>query len=104
MDDNGQTVKLLAHRPGADAGSAHAMLNTDWRAATLAARIAGTIQQQTGGGIMELEVEVSREGVLLKGRCETFYSKQLAQHAAMSIATDKPLINSIQVADSTWGC
>jgi hypothetical protein len=42
-------------------------------------------------------VEVKRGGVVLNGRCGTFYCKQLAQHAAMELLIDEELINRIEV-------
>jgi osmotically-inducible protein OsmY len=64
----------------------------------LAASIERAVQQETGRGVRDLRVEVGEEGVLLRGRCETFYCKQLAQHAAMGIPGSDPLTNAIEVA------
>lgn len=64
----------------------------------LAARIERAVQQETSRGVRNLSVEVSREGVLLKGFCSTYYCKQLAQHAAMSISGSAAVINSIEVS------
>jgi hypothetical protein len=36
--------------------------------------------------------------VLLKGRCSTFYCKQLAQHAAMALPGGNRLVNCIEVS------
>jgi hypothetical protein len=64
----------------------------------LAASIERAVQNETGWGVADLTVEVGPQGVLLRGRCETFYTKQLAQHAAMSIPGGDRLINSIEVS------
>ncbi len=64
----------------------------------LAASIERAVQQETGRGIDDLTVEVSPQGVCLKGRCTTYYAKQLAQHAAMSMPGGDRLVNSIEVS------
>jgi osmotically-inducible protein OsmY len=51
----------------------------------------------TGGAVRDLCVEVSRNGVLLRGRCGTYYTKQKAQHAAMGVACGRTLANRIDV-------
>ena len=63
----------------------------------LAAFIERAVWQETGGGVRDLRVEVSREGVLLTGRCETYYTKQKAQHAAMGVPGGGQLTNRIVV-------
>lgn len=63
----------------------------------LAARIERHIRRETNDKVRELRVLVHVSGVVLKGRCGTFYCKQLAQHAAMKIAGDEPLVNQIDV-------
>ena len=64
----------------------------------LATSIEQAVQRETGRGVANLTVEVSPEGILLKGRCTTYYTKQLAQHAAMSMPGGERLINSIEVS------
>jgi osmotically-inducible protein OsmY len=64
----------------------------------LAAWVERAVQQETGGAVRNLSVEITREGVLLRGRCTTYYCKQLAQHAAMSVPGGEHLINEIQVS------
>ncbi|HUY36803.1 MAG TPA: hypothetical protein VMV69_28980 [Pirellulales bacterium] len=68
------------------------------RTEKLAARIARVVRRRTSGSIVGLTVEVGRDGVHLGGRCATFYSKQLAQQAAMGVAEDETLTNGIEVA------
>ncbi|QDU54394.1 BON domain-containing protein [Aeoliella mucimassa] len=55
------------------------------------------IHQQLGVRVYDLEVEVSPESVVLSGRCSTFYTKQLAQHAALDVIESRSLDNRIQV-------
>ena len=64
----------------------------------LAASIENAVQRETGHGVRDLSVEVNRDGVLLRGRCTTYYCKQLAQHAAMSLPGGDRLTNSIEVS------
>ncbi len=64
----------------------------------LVASIERAVQAGTSGGVENLCVEVNRDGVLLTGRCETFYCKQLAQHAAMATPGGQRLVNHIEVA------
>ncbi len=63
----------------------------------LAASIARAVRRETSGGVRNLRVEVGRGGIVLEGRCDTFYCKQLAQHAAMHLSGDT-LTNEIRVS------
>lgn len=63
----------------------------------LATRIARVVRRRTAGSVQNLRVEVRRDGVFLDGECDTFYTKQLAQQAAMDLADEKPLMNRIAV-------
>jgi hypothetical protein len=64
----------------------------------LATSIEQAVQRETGRGVADLTVEVSPQGILLRGRCTTYYTKQLAQHAAMNVRGGDRLINSIEVS------
>ncbi len=64
----------------------------------LAAFIERAVWRETGGGVRDLHVEVNREGVFLSGRCETYYTKQKAQHAAMGVPGGGQLTNHIVVS------
>lgn len=64
----------------------------------LAASIERAVQRETGRGVQDLSVEVNQDGVRLRGRCTTYYCKQLAQHAAMGIPGGDRLTNSIEVS------
>jgi hypothetical protein len=63
----------------------------------LAARIERAVRRGTNDKVRELRVEVVEEGIVLSGRCGTYYCKQLAQHAAMSLVQNEALINRIEV-------
>ncbi len=64
----------------------------------LAVSIERAVQHETGRAVADLTVEVGPQGVRLKGRCDTYYTKQLAQHAAMRIPGGDRLVNSIEVS------
>ncbi len=63
----------------------------------LAASIERAVQRGTDYGVRDLAVEVDQDGILLRGWCESFYLKQLAQHAAMATPGGNRLRNLIQV-------
>ena len=72
---------------------------TPLEAEKLAASIERAVQYQTSGGVRGLTVVVNHEGVLLMGRCQTYYCKQLAQQAAMGgIPSNRLLTNAIEVS------
>jgi hypothetical protein len=70
------------------------------RKGNLAVAIRQRIEARTGGRIRDLAVRVSGNTVVLEGRCATYYSKQLAQHAALGVIEDENLENDIVVAMS----
>ena len=55
------------------------------------------ITKQLGVRVHNLEVEVQENSVVLSGRCSTFYTKQLAQHAALDVIASRSLDNRIEV-------
>ncbi len=63
----------------------------------LAALIELAVQRETGHAVRDLCVEISSDGILLKGRCTTYHCKQLAQHAAMTAHSGDRVTNSIEV-------
>lgn len=63
----------------------------------LAQRILKRIAAQLPGRIRNLTVYTTENAVVLAGQCSTFYSKQLAQHAAMGVLEYEQLINNIEV-------
>ena len=79
------------------AAAEHPLPETLAEAEKLAASIERAVSRETGGGVRNLRVEVSRKGVLLTGRCSTYYTKQKAQHAAMTVRGGGPLTNRIEV-------
>jgi hypothetical protein len=63
----------------------------------LAASIERAVQEETGHGVRNLSVVIDSESVVLKGRCDSYYCKQLAQHVAMSLSHGERLVNGIEV-------
>lgn len=63
------------------------------------ARIRRAVRRETRGGVNQLKVEIDTRGVHLRGRCQSFYCKQLAQQAAMRLAGETPLDNQIEVRE-----
>jgi osmotically-inducible protein OsmY len=61
-------------------------------------RIKRAIRRKTGGGVSELKVELDCNSLVLRGRCSSFYHKQVAQHAAMTLLDGESLVNEIEVA------
>lgn len=55
------------------------------------------IRARTSERIRELEVLCEEGRIVIRGRCATFYTKQLAQHAAMGVVEDETLINEVAV-------
>lgn len=72
--------------------------DTPAEAERTAASIERAVWRETGGRIRNLRVEVNEDGVLLTGRCTTYYAKQQAQHAAMRVPHDGELVNRIEVS------
>jgi hypothetical protein len=55
------------------------------------------MQRRLGNRIRDLRVQIRPKGVVLQGRVATYHAKQLAQHAAMELATFPILANDIEV-------
>lgn len=53
---------------------------------TLAERVEQTVLARTGGRIRGLRVQLSGDRLVITGRTSTYYSKQLATHAAIDAA------------------
>jgi hypothetical protein len=85
-------------RVGVKDGFLEVLPETLEEAERLAASIERAVQHETDWGVDDLAVEVGADGIRLTGRCETYYTKQLAQHAAMRIPGGDRLINSIEVS------
>lgn len=64
---------------------------------TLASRIRDRILKRLEGRVHNLRVSTEGKTILIEGRCATYYSKQLAQHAALGVIEDEHVENAIEV-------
>jgi hypothetical protein len=61
-------------------------------------RLAARIRHQLSGRLPEFRLEVHDAGLVLRGRAPTYYARQLAQNAVMTV-TDLPILrNEIEVS------
>jgi hypothetical protein len=63
----------------------------------LAKLIEQRIETRLPGRVRHLSVRVSADFIMLEGECSTYYTKQLAQHAALGVLEDEHLENAIVV-------
>ncbi|MCI0334212.1 MAG: hypothetical protein L0228_13420 [Planctomycetes bacterium] len=63
----------------------------------LAVAIVQRIESRLPGRVRNLSVRILADTVVLEGACATYYTKQLAQHAALGILEDEHLENAIVV-------
>jgi len=75
----------------------HPLPETLEEAERIAASIEQAVWRETSGRVRDLRVEVNGHGVLLTGRCTTYYAKQIAQQAAMAFQGANHLTNAIEV-------
>jgi hypothetical protein len=55
------------------------------------------VQTRTGRRIRNLCVELSPDGIILRGQTDSFYAKQLAQHGIRDLMPEVHLNNAITV-------
>jgi hypothetical protein len=55
------------------------------------------IRERLGARIRDLKVSCDGDTITLRGKCQTYHSKQLAQHAAQGVLEDEVLRNGIEV-------
>lgn len=60
-------------------------------------RLEALMQRRLGSRVRDLRVVVRPGGLILQGRAATYHAKQLAQHAAMELASVPILANDIEV-------
>ncbi|HEV3257674.1 MAG TPA: hypothetical protein VG013_12385 [Gemmataceae bacterium] len=56
------------------------------------------VQVRTGRRVRDLAIELSPERVVVRGRADTYYVKQLAQHGIRDVLPQVSLENAIVVA------
>ena len=95
MDDLSHGAEAVAAPNRVDE---HPLPVSQIEAERLAASIERAVWRETGGGVRDLHVEVEACNVLLTGHCNTYYLKQLAQHAASKVSSESDLTNRIEVS------
>jgi osmotically-inducible protein OsmY len=60
-------------------------------------RAAARLRVRLGRTVHDLQIFPHEDGVVLSGRADTYYAKQLAQHVAMEIFGDASVTNKIDV-------
>ena len=63
----------------------------------VALHIERRIRERLGARVRELQVVREGDRIELRGRCHTYHTKQLAQHAAQAVIDDEVLDNAIVV-------
>jgi len=63
----------------------------------LAVAIRQRIESRLGQRVRDLAIRVRGNIIVLEGHCATYYTKQLAQHAALGVLEDEQLDNAIVV-------
>lgn len=91
-----RTKKLKLPKPIAAVASV-GPTSEPWPVETLEIKIRNRIENRLGPRIRNLRVEVANGRVIIGGDCSTYYSKQLAQHAALGVIEDEHLDNLIEV-------
>jgi hypothetical protein len=72
--------------------------DTSERGRKLVAAVKQRIETRLPGRVRNLTVTLRAGTIILEGQCATYYTKQLAQHAALGVLEDEHLENAIIVA------
>jgi hypothetical protein len=91
--DESELQGEVSPAPACDTRSPHP--HTSHEALEIAIR--KRIEARLCGRVRNLNVRVVADVVILEGQCATYYTKQIAQHAAMAILEDEQLENTIIV-------
>lgn len=70
---------------------------TDPEYLQLAQRICERIESRLPGRIQAFSVSVNKQAVVLHGNCQSYHTKQMAQHVAMGAINYEKLVNNISV-------
>jgi hypothetical protein len=92
-----ETEVILAPTAFAEAHAAAAALERAERHRRLANDIRQRITKRLPGRVHDLRVRLDGNTIVLEGRCATYYTKQLAQTAALGTLEDELLENLIVV-------
>lgn len=72
-------------------------LSEDLEATNHVENIRQTVENRTSGRIRELSISVDGTRLIISGRTSTYYSKQLATHAALDVAQQLVIQNDVVV-------
>lgn len=61
------------------------------------------VSSRLNGRVRGFQLIVESQGLVLRGRCSTYYAKQLAQHTVMEVTSIAILANEIEVVDVAGG-
>ena len=92
-----ETEVILAPAAFAEAHAAAKARERADRHRRLPEEISSRIHKRLPGRVHELVVRIEANTVVLEGHCATYYTKQLAQHAALGALEDEQLDNAIVV-------
>jgi hypothetical protein len=95
--DEGDHQEILLSSSGTLISRSANANQQDDRGRLLVVAIRQRIESRLGQRILGLTVRIANNRVVLEGRCATYYSKQLAQHAALGILEVGQLKNEIMV-------
>lgn len=86
---------------GHDSKKSHVIISPscpDLTADDLVLQVERVVKRETNFGVREMSVDINDGKIILSGYCRTFYTKQLAQQAALQFVDKSDLINEIRVA------
>jgi hypothetical protein len=92
-----QETEVVLAPAGTFANSHPAADSANDRRRQLAIAIRQRIETRLAGRVRELAVRIKGDTIVLEGSCATYYTKQLAQHAAFGVLEDEHLENAIVV-------
>jgi len=95
MEREPRSVSATTHGAEVSIGS---VPESEIQSQMFALRIRRSILRVAPGRIRELTVDVRRRTIVLHGRCNSYYCKQLAQTVAMELAQGEHVENHIEVA------
>jgi hypothetical protein len=73
-------------------------IGKDLRAAAQLEQLESHLQSNLAGRVRDVRLMVRGDALVLQGRCQTYYAKQLAQHAVMQACSYRLLSNEIEVS------
>ena len=59
--------------------------------------IEGWVHRRTGGAIRDLRVEVRADGYVISGRATSYYTRQLAEQAALDVSGSSDIYDEIEI-------